>query len=160
VPGLSQAAHGKFAAIQEAFIAMFPPPPVAGLGTIGGFKLQIEDRAGLGYDALNDATKAFIVKASAAPELAGLFSSYQVNVPQLYADIDRTRRGSSACPSPACSIPCRSISARSTSTISTSLDATYSVRVQADAKFRARADDVGLLKVRSDTARWCRCRRC
>ena len=38
--------------IQEAFIAMFPPPPVQGLGTIGGFKLQIEDRAGLGYEAL------------------------------------------------------------------------------------------------------------
>ena len=70
---------------------MFPPPPVAGLGTIGGFKLQIEDRAGLGYEALNDATKAFIAKAQAAPQLAGLFSSYQVNVPQLYADIDRTR---------------------------------------------------------------------
>ena len=83
--------NGKFAAIQEAFIAMFPPPPVAGLGTIGGFKLQIEDRAGLGYEALNDATKAFIAKASKAPELAGLFSSYQVNVPQLYADIDRTK---------------------------------------------------------------------
>ena len=56
--------NGKFAAIQEAFIAIFPPPPVAGLGTIGGFKLQIEDRAGLGYEALNDATKAFIAKAS------------------------------------------------------------------------------------------------
>ena len=56
--------NGKFSAIQEAFIAMFPPPPVAGLGTIGGFKLQIEDRAGLGYEALNDATKAFIAKAS------------------------------------------------------------------------------------------------
>ncbi len=59
--------NGKFSAIQEAFIAMFPPPPVAGLGTIGGFKLQIEDRAGLGYEALNDATKAFIAKAQAAP---------------------------------------------------------------------------------------------
>ncbi len=39
---------------------MFPPPPVQGLGTIGGFKLQIEDRAGLGYEALDEATKAFI----------------------------------------------------------------------------------------------------
>ncbi len=143
--------NGKFAAIQEAFIAMFPPPPVAGLGTIGGFKLQIEDRAGLGYDALNDATKAFIAKASAAPQLAGLFSSYQVNVPQLYADIDRTKA--------------RQLSVPVTSVFDTmqiylgslyvndfnKFGRTYSVRVQADAKFRARADDVGLLKVRSDT---------
>ena len=40
----------NYSSIQEAFIAMFPPPPVAGLGTIGGFKLQVEDRAGLGYE--------------------------------------------------------------------------------------------------------------
>ena len=55
----------EFAGIQEAFIAMFPPPPVQGLGTIGGFKLQIEDRAGLGYQALDEATKAFMAKAAA-----------------------------------------------------------------------------------------------
>ncbi len=42
----------EFAAIQDAVIAVFPPPPVQGLGSIGGFKLQIEDRAGLGLDAL------------------------------------------------------------------------------------------------------------
>src|SRR5258707_6790307 len=57
----------KYAGIQEAFIAMFPPPPVNGLGTIGGFKLQIEDRAGLGYEALNDATKAFMGALSKVP---------------------------------------------------------------------------------------------
>ena len=39
---------------------MFPPPPVQGLGTIGGFKLQVEDRADLGYEALDEATKAFL----------------------------------------------------------------------------------------------------
>jgi multidrug efflux pump len=81
----------KYAGLQEAFIAMFPPPPVNGLGTIGGFKLQIEDRAGLGYDALNDATKAFMAGLSKQPEIAGLFSSFQVNVPQIFADIDRTK---------------------------------------------------------------------
>src|SRR6202011_275214 len=52
----------KFARIKEAFIAMFPPPPVQGIGTIGGFKLQIEDRVGRGYEALDDATKAFLAK--------------------------------------------------------------------------------------------------
>jgi multidrug efflux pump len=70
---------------------MFPPPPVQGLGTTGGFKLQLEDRGSLGYEALDEATKAFMAKAYQAPELAGLFSSFQVNVPQLYADIDRTK---------------------------------------------------------------------
>jgi len=57
----------KFAGIEEAFIAIFPPPPVMGLGTIGGFKLQIEDRAGGGYEALDEAAKAFLARAAQAP---------------------------------------------------------------------------------------------
>jgi hypothetical protein len=81
----------KFSAIPEAFTAMFPPPPVQGLGTTGGFKLQLEDRGGLGYEALDQAVKAFMAKAYQTPELAGMFSSYQVNVPQLYADVDRAK---------------------------------------------------------------------
>jgi hypothetical protein len=39
--------------MKDAFIAIFPPPPVQGLGTIGGFKLQVEDRTDLGYEALD-----------------------------------------------------------------------------------------------------------
>jgi len=81
----------QFGAIEDAFIAVFPPPPVQGLGTIGGFKLQIEDRAGLGYEALNGATSAFLVAARKAPELTGMFTGLRVDVPQLYADIDRVR---------------------------------------------------------------------
>ena len=70
---------------------MFPPPPVQGLGTIGGFKLQLEDRADLGYDELYKATQAVIAKARQTPELAGVFSNYQVNVPQISADVDRVK---------------------------------------------------------------------
>ncbi|MEH2509748.1 multidrug efflux pump [Nitrobacteraceae bacterium AZCC 1564] len=148
---IAMALNGKFATIQEAFIAMFPPPPVPGLGTIGGFKFQIEDQTGLGYAALNDATKAFLAKATTAPELAGLFSSYQINTPQLYADIDRTKA--------------RQLSVPVTSVFDTmqiylgsyyvndfnKFGRTYTVRVQADSKYRARAEDVGQLKVRSNT---------
>ncbi|MDB5861780.1 MAG: multidrug efflux transporter permease subunit [Ramlibacter sp.] len=140
-----------FAGIQDAFIVMFPPPPVQGLGTTGGFKLQLEDRGSLGYTAMDDAVKAFMAKASQAPELAGLFTSWQVNVPQLYADIDRTRA--------------RQLGVAVTDvfdTMSTYLGSvyvndfnkfgrTYSVRVQADAAYRARAEDIGALKVRSSS---------
>jgi multidrug efflux pump len=138
-----------FAGIQDAFIVIFPPPPVQGLGTTGGFKLQLEDRASLGYEALDAATKAFMAKAAQAPELAGLFSSYQVNVPQLYADIDRTRA--------------RQLGVSVTDVFDTlqiylgslyvndfnKFGRTYTVRVQADAPYRARGEDIGLLKVRS-----------
>jgi multidrug efflux pump len=139
----------EFGAIQDAFIAMFPPPPVQGLGTTGGFKLQIEDRNGLGYRALDDAAKAFLAKAMQAPELAGLYSSYQINVPQLFADLDRVKA--------------RQLGVAVTDVFETlqiylgslyvndfnAFGRTYSVRIQADANYRSHADDIGKLKVRS-----------
>lgn len=81
----------KFAGINEAFVAIFPAPPVQGLGTVGGFKLQVQDRTDQGYGALDDAMKQVLAKAWAAPELTGVFSSYNINVPQLQATLDRTK---------------------------------------------------------------------
>ena len=141
----------KFAGIQDAYIAMFPPPPVNGLGTTGGFKLQIEDRAGLGNQALDEAAKAVLAKAYQTPELAGIFSSFQINVPQLYADLDRAKA--------------EQLGVSVTDVFETlqiylgslyvndfnAFGRTYSVRVQADAKFRAKPEDIGQLKVRSQS---------
>ena len=81
----------KLAPIQDAFIVVVPPPPVIGLGTLGGFKLQIEDRADLGAEALYAATQAAVKAAYGNPALAGTFSTYQINVPQLNVDIDRAK---------------------------------------------------------------------
>jgi len=150
-PAIAMSLNGQFAGIKDAFIAMFPPPPVSGLGTVGGFKLQIEDRIGLGYEALEAAKGAFLARAAQTPEITGLFTSYQINVPQLYAEIDRTRA--------------RQLGVAVTDVFETMqiylgslyvndfnrFGRTYSVRVQADAPFRARADDIGQLKVRSRT---------
>ncbi len=88
---ISQSLQKKFARINDAFIAIFPPPPVNGLGTIGGFKLQVEDRTDLGYEALDQVMKTVQQKAAQAPELLRVFSSYNINTPQLYADLDRTK---------------------------------------------------------------------
>jgi multidrug efflux pump len=146
---IAGALNQKFGAIQDAFIAIFPPPPVQGLGTTGGFKLQLEDRGGRGYAALDEALKAFMARAAKAPELAGMFSSYQVNVPQLYADIDRTKARQLGVPITdvfdTMQIYLGSLYANDFN----KFGRTYSVRVQADAAYRARAEDVGLLKVRS-----------
>ncbi|MFE1599048.1 efflux RND transporter permease subunit [Methylobacterium sp. ID0610] len=146
---IAQSLNRKYAGIQDAFIAMFPPPPVNGLGTIGGFKLQIEDRAGLGYEALNEATKAFLAKAAQAPELAGLFSSFQMNVPQLFADLDRTKARQLGIPVTDVFDTLQIYLGSLYVNDFNKFGRTYSVRVQADAPFRARADDVGLLKVRA-----------
>ncbi len=140
-----------FGGIQDAFIVMFPPPPVQGIGTTGGFKLQLEDRASLGYDAMDGAVKAFMAKASQAPELAGLFTSWQVNVPQLWADIDRTKARQLG-------VPVQDIFDTMQIYLGSlyvndfnKFGRTYSVRVQADAAYRARADDIGNLKVRASS---------
>jgi multidrug efflux pump len=85
------ALNQKFGAIPDAQIAVFPPPSVQGLGTIGGFRMQIVDKAGLGPDELNKATQNLIDKARQDPALAGIFSSYQVSVPKIQADIDREK---------------------------------------------------------------------
>ncbi|MBE0438708.1 MAG: efflux RND transporter permease subunit [Gammaproteobacteria bacterium] len=81
----------KFAGIEEAFIAIFPPPSVRGLGTTGGFKLQIEDRADLGYEQLANVVERVQQQAWQDPALMSVYSNFKINVPQLYADLDRTK---------------------------------------------------------------------
>src|SRR5690606_40752557 len=83
--------NGQLSGIQEAYLAIFPPPPVQGLGTIGGFRVQVQDRGNLGYEELYTQVQNVIAKSADYPELAGLFTSYQVNVPQVDADIDREK---------------------------------------------------------------------
>ncbi|QHE86485.1 efflux RND transporter permease subunit [Hydrogenophaga sp. BPS33] len=138
-----------YGAIQDAFIVMFPPPPVAGLGTTGGFKLQLEDKASLGYEAMDAAVKAFMAKAYQTPELAGMFTSWQVNVPQLYADIDRTKARQLGVPVTDIFDTMQIYLGSLYVNDFNQFGRTYSVRAQADAPYRARAEDVGLLKVRS-----------
>jgi multidrug efflux pump len=88
---IAGALNAEFGKIREAFVAVFPPPPVQGLGTIGGFKLEIQDRGSRGFQELYAQTQNLLEKGRATPGLAGLFSSFQVNVPQVSADVDRDK---------------------------------------------------------------------
>ncbi len=88
---IARALNQRLAGIEEAFTMIFPPPPVDGLGVVGGFKLQVEDRAGLGFETLYAETQNLIAKGWRTPGLTGLFSSYQVNVPQIDAHVDRDK---------------------------------------------------------------------
>ncbi|CAM4146774.1 efflux RND transporter permease subunit [Pseudoalteromonas byunsanensis] len=79
----------RFTAIDEAFVAVFPPPPIQGLGTTGGFKLQIEDRGNKGFEALFNTLQTVTNEARKDPALTGMFSSFRIQVPQMDIDIDR-----------------------------------------------------------------------
>jgi multidrug efflux pump len=83
--------NAKFGGIEEAFVAIFPPPPVQGLGSIGGFKLYVEDRASLGFEELYQQVQGAIGAGYADGRLTALFSSFQVSVPQIDAHVDRER---------------------------------------------------------------------
>ena len=85
------ALNAQFSGIQDAFVMVFPPPAVQGIGTIGGFRLQIEDRGNAGFGALAGVLGASIGRAYQTPQLGGVFSSYTINVPQVFADVDREK---------------------------------------------------------------------
>ncbi len=88
---IANALNGKYMAIRDALVLMLTPPPVNGIGTTGGFKLMVEDRANLGYAALYQATQKLVGAAYGSQKLTQVFSGYTVNVPQLEADVDREK---------------------------------------------------------------------
>src|SRR5205807_458723 len=77
--------------VQDATVAVFPPPPVSGIGTAGGYRVMVEDRGGLGTQALQQATDALVGRLNQTPGAGTAFTSFRANTPQLYADVDRTK---------------------------------------------------------------------
>jgi multidrug efflux pump len=139
----------EYSSIQEAFIAIFPPPPVQGLGTIGGFKLYVEDRSGLGLDSLYKETTSAIHNGYQTKELAGLFSSFDVNVPQIDSHVDREKAKTYG-------IPLNDVF----DTMQVYLGSlyvndfnrfgrTYQVNVQAESPYRLQPEDIGHLRTRN-----------
>jgi NodT family efflux transporter outer membrane factor (OMF) lipoprotein len=121
-----------------------------GLGTIGGFKLYVEDRADLGYDALYQNLQNVVRKSYQTPALAGTFSGFTVNVPQLDADVDREKAKTQG-------IPLQNLFETMQIYLGSlyvndfnRFGRTYEVIAQADAPFRAHADDITRLKTRND----------
>ncbi|WP_339482837.1 MULTISPECIES: efflux RND transporter permease subunit [unclassified Pseudomonas] len=147
---IAGALNGQYSEIQEAYMAIFPPPPVQGLGTIGGFRLQIEDRGNLGYDELYKETMNIINKSHNVPELAGLFTSYTVNVPQVDAAIDREKAKTHGV---AVSDIFDTLQIYLGSLYANDFNRfgrTYQVNVQAEQQFRLEPDQIGQLKVRNN----------
>ncbi|WP_417786800.1 efflux RND transporter permease subunit [Stutzerimonas xanthomarina] len=142
--------NGQFAQIQDAFIAIFPPPPVQGLGTIGGFRVQVQDRGNLGYEELYKQVQNVIAKSADYPELAGLFTSYQVNVPQIDADIDREKAKTHGVAIDQIFDTMQVYLGSLYTNDFNRFGRTYQVNVQAEQKFRLTPDQIGQLKVRNN----------
>ncbi|MGZ8919573.1 MAG: efflux RND transporter permease subunit, partial [Limisphaerales bacterium] len=146
---IAGALQAQFSEIQDAFVAIFPPPAVNGLGTIGGFKLQVQDRGSLGYEAVYAGVQELIGRAYMNTNLAGMFTNFRLNVPQLEADVDRDKAKSQGVPL-----------ANVFETMQVYLGSlyvndfnrfgrTYQVIAQGDAEFRDSAQDITRLKTRN-----------
>jgi len=146
---IAGALNQKLSSIQDAFVAVFPPPPVLGLGTLGGFKMQIEDHGALGYAELDRATQAFLAAAAKAPELGPSFSSYQINVPQLDVDLDRVKAKQLGVPVTDVFDTMQIYLGSLYVNDFNRFGRVYQVRAQADAPFRAHPEDILQLKTRN-----------
>ncbi|MBX9849457.1 MAG: efflux RND transporter permease subunit, partial [Rhodocyclaceae bacterium] len=146
---IAGALNQKFFGIQEAFMAIFPPPPVEGIGTMGGFKMQLEDTGSVGYAELDKAAKAFMAAASKAPELGPMFSSYEINVPQLDVDLDRVKAKQQGVAITDVFDTMQIYLGSLYINDFNRFGRVYQVRAQADAPFRAHAEDIGALKTRN-----------
>ncbi|NNA48872.1 efflux RND transporter permease subunit [Pseudomonas lactis] len=141
--------QAKFASIPDGFLGVFPPPPVPGLGVTGGFKLQVEDRGGVGLEALVQQTQMLMTKATESGQVAGLMTSLDVNAPQLNVDIDRTQVKSQgvrlADVFESLQVYLGSLYVNDFNRFGR----TYKVTAQADADHRMQAEAIGRLQVRN-----------
>lgn len=81
----------EVAKINEAQVLIIPPAPIRGIGRGGGFKMYVQDRSGAGIETLNEVTLAMLDKANAQPGIIQAFTNLHMNVPQVYADVDRIK---------------------------------------------------------------------
>ena len=140
---------GAIAPIQEANIFAFPPPAILGLGTAGGFTMQIQDRNNLGLDRLQTEAYNLMAAANGDPGLSQVFTTFRANVPQITAEVDRDQVKTLRVP---LSDVFDTLQANLGSVYVNDFNKfgkTYQVRVQADDRFRSHPEDITRLEVRS-----------
>jgi multidrug efflux pump len=143
--------NGAIQQIQGARMFVIPPPPVEGIGAAGGFKVQVQDRGGLGEQALYGAVWGTLGQIYGNPKspIGTPFSTYDINVPQLYAAVDRTKAKQMGVALgdiyDTLQINLGSLYVNDF----TKFGKTYQVIVQADAPFRSDATSITQLKTRN-----------
>jgi hydrophobe/amphiphile efflux-1 (HAE1) family protein len=141
----------RLSAIRDAYVLTVPPPPVQGLGSAGGFKMMLEDRAGLGSEALVSAAKALVAAANSDPHFAGVFTLFNAGSPSVYADIDRVKAQKVGVPPTEVFNTLQLYLGSQYVNDFNYLGRTYEVIAQADAPFRQTPEDISRLKTRNNS---------
>ena len=147
--GVMGAIAERTAGIQEASVSTFPPPAVEGIGSVGGFQLEVEDRGHLGLNELQSVTNQLMGAAYRQPTLTQVFSALRTEVPQLYVDIDRTKVQRLGIPLPNVFDALQTYLGANYVNDFNFLGRTYQVNVQADADYRVQAEQIGRLYTRN-----------
>ena len=140
----------QLSAIQEAELGVLVPPPIRGLGQAGGFQLMLEDRASLGLEELQKAVLEAIRAGMAQPGLQRLLTTFSVNSPQLYLDIDRTKAQSLGVPLENVFNTLEAFPGTSFVNLFNKFNQVFQVNVQADAPYRLLTDDLKNLYTRNN----------
>jgi hydrophobe/amphiphile efflux-1 (HAE1) family protein len=136
--------------IDEASVLIIPPPVVQGIGSGGGYRMIVQDRAGHGHKALDEASAALIAAARKERGLANVYTLYNTATPRIWADIDRAKADVLGVP------PERVFEALQVYLGSAYvndfnlLGRTFRVTAQADAQWRDDPADIAQLKTRSN----------
>jgi len=140
----------RIAGIQEGFAFSLMAPPIQGLGNGSGYSLFIEDRAGLGYGALQSAVGAFQGAASQTPGMGFPITSYQANVPQLDADVDRVKAKAQGVPLTELFDTLQTYLGSAYVNDFNLFGRTWQVIAQADGPYRDSVEDIANLRTRND----------
>ncbi len=143
------ALNQRLSQVQDAVVLVFPPPAIQGLGTSGGFEIQIEDRGGAGLDGLQAAVNEVMEASGKQPELTRMNTSFRAGVPQQFADIDRVKALSMNVPISDVFLTMQASLGAAYINDFNKFGRTYRVYLQADEQYRDEPGDIRRLKVRN-----------
>lgn len=140
----------RVASIAGASILVVSPPPVEGIGNTGGFAMRLEDRGGVGADALAKATLDLVTQANKTPGMVGVYTTYSAATPQIKVDLDRERAEMLGVPAQRINEAIETYFGSAYINDFNILGRTYRVTAQADLAYRATSEDLARLKTRND----------
>ena len=143
--------YGRLVGIEEAFVFVVPPAPVPGIGSQGGFKLQLQNLDNGDVTPILGAAYQIMAQAQANPGVKNVFTTFSASYPQVYIEIDRDKAA-------LLNVPIGTIFEALQIYLGSSyvndfnvFGRIYQVRAQADARFRTSQASISTIKVRSTT---------
>jgi multidrug efflux pump len=146
---MARTIQDRLSSIQEARIVVIGAPPIDGLASTAGMKMQVQDRSGVGASALQGAVENLVAAGRAEPRLDGSYSNFFANEPQLYVDINREKAKAAGVPLDDLFQTLQVYLGAAYANDITRFGRNWQVNIQADSRFRRTAADIGKLQVRN-----------